>query len=212
MPIPSNNPQIAAELRDKADIQGKVGLSLDEIVVPVTQVGGDFPELPWEGVASGSCWGGMTSSQPPAGRNAFVWLQNPAGSGVVGLINRIGLNIEAGALAIQQTAAFGVSVALVGANAGAWRVADLRRDRAIGGQNTVLRVTEADQAGPLVNPQRLVTLFAAANEGDRYDFATRIVLTPGSSLACAAQQADQRLSVWFQWEERVVRTAERVII
>lgn len=212
MPIPSNNPQISAELRSKADVQGKVGVSLDEIVVPVTSVGGDFPELPWVGLAGGFCWGGLTTPTPPAGRNAFVWLHNPAGSGVIGRIERIGINLEAGAAAIQQTVAFGVTTSVVLAPAGARRVADLRRDRQIGGDNTVLTINEADQAGPLVSPQRLVTMNSPANEGDRYDFETRVVLTPGSSLVAASQQADTAVSVWFQWDERIVRTGERVLL
>lgn len=211
MPIPSNNPQQAAELRNKAEVQGKVGLSVDEIVVPVTQVGQDFPELPWNGVGGGFCWGGITSPQPDPGENAWVWLHNPTGSGVVARVELLSLNLEAGALPVQQTVAFGVTQAFAGPTAGAYRIADLRRDNAIGGQNTVLEIHEASQPGLFVNPQRLVTLFSAANEGDRYDFSTRIVLIPGSSVAVASQQVDRAVSVWFQWDERVVRAAERVL-
>lgn len=213
MPTPSNNPQWAAELRNVAEVQGKVGLNVDEIVVPTVDVGGDFPELPWNGVAGGWCWGGRTSAQPaPAGRNAFLWLHNPTGSGVIARVYRCAVNLEAGALAIQQTAAFGVTTSVIINSVTARRVCDLRRSRRIGGQDTVLELHEAvDQAGPLTNPQRLVSLQAPANGADRYDFETHIILPEGTSLVVAAQQADQRISAWFQWEERIVRAAERVI-
>lgn len=202
MPIPSQNPQWASQLRNQADVQGKVGLSLDEIVVPVAVVADD-DELVWEGISTGKAWGGGTTNLPTVGERISVRLLNEAGSGT--LIHVELIQLRSATIPSPGLVRFATGPAVVGTPYGTVQVRDLRRGADF--FTSPVGVIH-EESGPGILPNEEWT-----DVVDSTGFPTRVPLDvwlpPGSSIVAQLAIADERLEAFWQWTERPLRTAER---
>lgn len=204
MPLPMQNPRIAAGLTNDADVQGKLPLSLDEIVVPVMRVGGDFPELAWDGVATGYAWGGA-GVPPGAGFFAEVDLVNPAGSGALAHVTAISTVLEHAAGARANIGYIVTDTEGTGTAVNREQATDMRRNvRAI--VDSLIDVRTRANAGLLANPQ-----YVTRQEGFLH-LPVNIVLLPNTHLRVQVRTADLPMTASFQWIERPARTAEQAII
>lgn len=207
MPIPMQSPRAANELRDQADIQGKLPLSLDEIVVPVMVTGGDFPTHVWEGIGAGYAWGRATQDTNPS-QFPLIALENPPGSNVIAKVNRFG--------SYQPDTGPAITVLVD------WVVTSVIPETAVQidrTQPTDTRrfpgITDV-QDGKLIwrgFPGQLSRISGPAwtmnvPEGGRIVEECDIVLVPGTSLVAVGGFPDVPIFVLAQWTERPARTAE----
>jgi len=91
-PLPIQEAVTSAQLAELYRVQGKLGLSLDEVVVPVVLVGNLLAASPnADPVASGprDCAGGVELFQSTVGEFAVAGLHNPVGSGVVAVVTKM---------------------------------------------------------------------------------------------------------------------------
>jgi len=96
-PLPIQEAVTSAQLAELYRVQGKLGLSLDEVVVPVVLVGNLLAASPnADPVASGprDCAGGIKLSANGFSVNVIVGLDNPVGSGVVAVITKTELALD----------------------------------------------------------------------------------------------------------------------
>ncbi|NIP95042.1 MAG: hypothetical protein GWO24_16980 [Akkermansiaceae bacterium] len=210
MTVPIQNPRAANQLRDQADVQGKLALSLDEIVVATMEVGGDFPEAAWIGVATGWCWGRYATGAPPPNEYNRVQLYNPPDSGVVAFVDTFASWRTQ--VSTPQEIHFIVSdldlVTVVGDVQGT----DVRRGAGSIAGRTVCHLRSASTLGALANPYWTLTMHGdGSNDSEYRELDLKVILTPGSSLTAWAGEINRDIQSLWRWRERPARRAELAV-
>lgn len=179
--------------------QEQVASELSPEISPTWQLEG--PTAEWAFLKSVRLAGGAQDIVNVIGNRSILRLRNPAGSGVIGVVDFISYSAELTSIALLR---FGqITVDLPGITAVTAR--DQRWEPG-GVLSTTLRMSFAN-GGEVPSGRILWRERTLANVGISYN--QPIVLTPGTNLDLSATTLNITLDVTFVWKERRLLDVER---
>ena len=143
-----------------------------------------------------------TSPTGGVGQQAGVRLRNPAGSNVLGVVEKM----YVAATAATLTALIGLGA--VGGNLTTVLTGQRLDARTIYGTGAIVPSSDTNTGGGL-SPQIGLAQFLANTGADLIQYENQeIPLLPGDALQVTALGTAQQLLVWFEWRERALEDSE----
>lgn len=169
-------------------------------VMPVIQI---FAGNDWKYLEGWNLFGIAASPGAVAAQFAGVRLRNPAGSGVIALVNKAAAASATADQPILQVGATTIDNGTI--------LTGARIDARIGTQAPSLVLSSGSQAAPTIGGTNKSQAFILANT--TYDFivdpAQSVVVLPGDAVQVISNVVNQAITCSFMWWERPIEDSEK---
>lgn len=191
------SPAFLKQLRDELNIAGPLSLRLDEVVTPVVAIAQrTLPEQPTSAA-------GVVRPGQSAGNRADIYLRNPVGSGVLGIVLDVNINPTSSACEFEARI---INDVTTGSKVNDTQWTDSRKP---------LGTIAGNKGGPAIelafahNSTSAISYWTWLNEpassghdNPSYPIPFKWIITPGFAFNVRQQEVNMGCDVSFRWTEQ----------